>query len=336
MITVGAAVSLRTTLCVLACALSASALGEDPAVEQSAGNADGRAWFERMGTAVETRNYRGKMVHMHNGQLDTLEVVHQFKDGKVYERVTSLNGSGREVIRNGDEVRCTYTDRKQVFVDWGSEQSPLNAVLPLYDKSLDKHYRFDLQPNSGRVAGRLVHTVNIRPLDEFRYGYRLQVDVETAMPLKCELLGEDQRSIEQVMFTSIDFDTPLSAEAFSPLLPTTNFEEVSAAPSNVDVVDVSEASWRAEKLPEGFSLTVVTRHGDRDAGAEHLVYTDGVATISVFAEKRRENIEVIDGPAHIGAANAFGRQFQEFQITVVGEVPTATVELVGNSIRPIR
>jgi sigma-E factor negative regulatory protein RseB len=320
----------------LACALSLSVLAADPAASNADDNLDGRDWFERMGKAVETRNYRGKMVHMHNGQLDMLEVVHQFKNGKVYERVTSLNGSGREVIRKGDDVRCTYTERKQVFVDWGTEQSPLNAVLPLYDQSLEKHYRFDLVPNSGRVAGRAVHTVNIQPLDEFRYGYRLQVDTETAMPLKCELLGEDRRSIEQVMFTSIDFDTPLSADAFSPLLPTTNFEEVSAAPSEADVVDVSEASWQAESLPDGFSLTVVTRHGDSDAGAEHLVYTDGVATISVFAEKRRENIEVIDGAAHIGAANAFGRKLEDFQITVVGEVPTATVELVGKSIRPIR
>lgn len=325
------AASFRTALCALACALTVSALAD-----AQTNDADGRDWFERMGKAVETLNYRGTMVHSHNGQLDTLEVVHQFKEGKVFERVTSLNGSGREVIRKGDDVRCTYTDRKQVFVDWASDESPLNAVLPLYDRSLEKHYRFDLQNDSGRVAGRKVHTVNIRPLDEFRYGYRLQVDAETAMPLKCELIGDDQRSIEQVMFTSIDFETPLSADAFAPLLPTTNFEEVSATPANPNLVDVSEASWQASQLPDGFALTVVTRHGDNKTGAEHLVYTDGVATISVFAERRRENIEVIEGAAHIGAANAFGRQFEDFQITVVGEVPTATVELVGKSVRPAR
>ena len=296
-----------------------------------------REWFERMGQAVETLNYRGRLVHVHDNQLDTLEVVHQLRDGKVYERMTSLNGSGREVIRHGDDVRCTVADRQEVLVDWGSDGSPLASVLPQYDAALEQLYRFDLKADSGRVAGRPVHTLNIEPLDDYRYGYRLQLDTETGMPLKCELLDDRKRSIETVMFTRIDFDTPLSADAFEPVLPTTNYNEVATVPAaGGNVIDAADARFRASQLPNGFKLSLVRRHGETTGGAEHLVYTDGVATISVFAERRRENVEVIDGPANIGVANAYGRRLDDYQITVIGEVPTATVELVGRSIRPAR
>ncbi|MEO1574765.1 MAG: MucB/RseB C-terminal domain-containing protein, partial [Pseudomonadota bacterium] len=268
-----------------------------------------RDWFERMGQAVETLNYRGRLVHQHDGQLDTLEVVHQLRDGKVYERMTSLNGSGREVIRRGDDVRCTVADRQEVLVDWAAEGSPLVAVLPQYDASLEEIYRFDLTPASGRVAGRPVHTLKIDPLDGYRYGYRLQLDSETGMPLKCELVDDQNRSIETVMFTRIEFVDTLAAEVFEPLLPTTNYDEVRpVAAAGGNVIDAKQASFVADQLPSGFSLSIVTRHGDAASGAEHLVYTDGVATISVFAERRRENVEVFDGAANIGVANVFGRR----------------------------
>ncbi|MFK8015105.1 MAG: MucB/RseB C-terminal domain-containing protein [Gammaproteobacteria bacterium] len=312
-----------TALSVLMCALAVPALAAETA----------REWFDRMGKAVETLDYQGTMVHAHNNQLDTLEVVHQLRKGRVYERVTSLNGSGREVIRHGDDVRCTYTDRKQVLVDWGNEQSPLQSVLPAYDESLEKLYRFELRANAGRVAGRPVHEVNVRPLDAYRYGYRLRLDAETAMPLFCELIGDDNQVIESVMFTEIDFAADVPDDAFEPKLSTTNFEEVSAKSASGDVVDNQQARWLASDVPEGFSLSLVTRHGNDENGTEHLVYTDGVASISVFVERHRANVSVIEGIANIGAANAYGRRLDAHHVTVVGEVPTATVELIGKSVR---
>lgn len=292
-----------------------------------------RDWFERMGKAVETLSYHGTMVHGQNNRLDTLEVVHKVEQGRVYERVTSLNGSGREVIRNGDDIRCIYSDRKQVLVDWAGDESPLRSVLPGYDKSLERFYRFELTRDAGRVAGREVHAVDIRPLDGYRYGYRLRLDAETGMPLLCELIGDKDRVIESIMFTQIEYSPDLPDDAFEPRLPTTNFEEVSAASASGNVIDSVESRWRAAQLPDGFTLSVVTRHGDQKDGAEHLVYTDGVASISVFAEKRHDDMDVIDGPANIGAANAFGLAVDNYQITVVGEVPIATVKLVGNGMR---
>ena len=47
-------------------------------------------------------------------------------------------------------------------------------------------------------------------------------------------------------------------------------------------------------------------------------------------------LAISEAVANIGAANAFGLAVEGYQITVVGEVPTATVKRVGSGMRPAR
>ena len=65
---------------------------------------------------------------------------------------------------------------------------------------------------------------------------------------------------------------------------------------------------------------------------EHLVYTDGVASVSVFVEDVGSSKEDLKGPAQIGAANAFTALVDGHQITAVGEVPTDTVRMIARSM----
>jgi len=65
---------------------------------------------------------------------------------------------------------------------------------------------------------------------------------------------------------------------------------------------------------------------------EHLVYTDGLASVSVFIEHLEASGEHQEGTSRMGAVNAFGTMVDSFQVTVVGEVPEATVERIGRSV----
>ena len=69
-----------------------------------------------------------------------------------------------------------------------------------------------------------------------------------------------------------------------------------------------------------------------DRAAEHLVYTDGLAAVSVFVEKARERAPTMETPSGMGALYIFSRPIDSHHITVVGEVPPKTVTLIGNSI----
>ena len=66
-------------------------------------------------------------------------------------------------------------------------------------------------------------------------------------------------------------------------------------------------------------------------GTEHLVFSDGLATVSVYVETVTGDSEPLGGLSSMGAVNAYGAVADGHQITVVGEVPAATVEMMARS-----
>jgi sigma-E factor negative regulatory protein RseB len=67
---------------------------------------------------------------------------------------------------------------------------------------------------------------------------------------------------------------------------------------------------------------------------EHQVYSDGLASVSVYVENRKEGTGSVQGASKIGTANAFSRNIGSKQVTVSGEVPTITVLSIGNAVAP--
>ena len=71
-----------------------------------------------------------------------------------------------------------------------------------------------------------------------------------------------------------------------------------------------------------------------EPGVEHWVYSDGLASVSVYIEQSQGGSqEGYRGMAHRGALNAYGTMVAGHYVTVVGEVPRQTVELIGKSVR---
>ena len=67
---------------------------------------------------------------------------------------------------------------------------------------------------------------------------------------------------------------------------------------------------------------------------QHLVLSDGLASVSVYVESDPQ-AEGLEGGTRIGAVHAAGRRISGHQVTVVGEVPLETVEAVLAGIRRI-
>ncbi|NIW23182.1 MAG: siderophore-interacting protein, partial [Gammaproteobacteria bacterium] len=181
------------------------------------------SWLERMNAAVEELNYRGVFVHMQGDSAETLLIVHVNEDGRVSERIMSLDGAGREIIRDGEAVHCILPDEETVLLEDGSDASPLVAALPNYSAELAAHYEFRLHRRTVRVADRRTQVVSIMPKDNLRYGYRLWLDAETAMPLKSLLLDEKGRTVEQVLFTRIEILDEIPRSELEPTINTEGF-----------------------------------------------------------------------------------------------------------------
>ena len=116
---------------------------------------EARDWLERMNRAVEELNYRGTFVHVHDGtlEMETLHIVHRNADGQSGERIVSVDGAGREFVRQGASVQGIFPDRRVVLFETRSDVSPLVSALPSNPAELEPHYEITLG-GSARVADR--------------------------------------------------------------------------------------------------------------------------------------------------------------------------------------
>jgi sigma-E factor negative regulatory protein RseB len=291
---------------------------------------DARSWLERMNRAVEDLNYRGTFVHVLEGTAETLLIIHRNDGGRIGERIVSLDGVGREIIRQEDQVQCILPDQRVVLLETRKELSPLVSALPSNAAQLEPHYELTLRA-SARVANRPTRVLEIKPQDEFRYGYMLWLDEETAMPLKSQLTDENGEIIEQILFTEIDLVESIPPAALEATIDTTGFTWL-RPPESAPLTE--GIPWRAAQVPGGFKLSVATQ--SRIAGSEypveHLVYSDGLATVSVFIEDPKTKAEVNEGFSRVGSTNAFSLTLRGRKVTAVGEVPRQTVRTIASSL----
>ncbi len=299
---------------------------------------DAREWLSRMEAAVETLNYEGTYVHMSAGTMETLHVIHRVADGVPTERLFSRDQPGREVIRSGQEVTCIFADQKAVLVERRevSASSPLRAVLPELSPRLDKWYEFRVVGRT-RQLDRPAVVVEIRPRDSDRYGHRLWLDENTAMPLKVHLVSESGHPVEALHFVDIELPADIPAERMEPGVSTEGFTWYTTREEGHRAGPEIEPSWRATDLPPGFELSVAHEQvlPGSDHPVEHLVYSDGLASVSVFVEPAGRGDAGMVGPAHIGAAHAYSALVHGHQVTVVGEVPALTARRIALSMSPV-
>ncbi|HET7756565.1 MAG TPA: MucB/RseB C-terminal domain-containing protein [Steroidobacteraceae bacterium] len=292
-------------------------------------------WLARMNRALTTRNYDGTFSHWHAGTVEMLRIIHRVRDGRVAERLVSLDGSGREFIRSGSNLTCYLPDKRLVVVEQRAPQEPLvgfpevdNQSAGLYDISETARTRLNRHDT---------HVITVAPRDEFRYGYRLWIDDATAMPLKTQLCDAHGRVIEQIVFASLALPARIPDSAFRPEVSTAGFEwlrsdaALPAAPS--------PQVWNALKLPPGFRM--MTRQAQMLPGAsdpvDHLVFSDGLASVSVFVESRPDPGGADQAPvvqsARVGSSSAFSTVVDGHKVTAVGEVPPATVRFIASQVK---
>ncbi len=293
---------------------------------------DAQSWLARMSHAVEELSYQGSFVHMQDGNAETLHITHLNDDGRVSERILALDGVAREIIRYEDEVQCILPDQKIVLLEERRDASPLVSALPSYSDELLRHYEFTLH-ETARIVKRQTQIVSIKPKDGFRYGYMLWLDQETAMPLKSQLMDDQGNILEQILFAQLEISDSIPRSALEPTINTEGFT-MFRPPAVADQTEDS-SHLRASRLPDGFELSAATNSpiAGSQYPVEHLVYSDGLATVSVFIEDPKSEPEVAAGHYRVGSANAFSLNLNGRQVTAVGAVPGRTVETIAISLR---
>ncbi|MBT8079209.1 MAG: MucB/RseB C-terminal domain-containing protein [Gammaproteobacteria bacterium] len=287
-------------------------------------------WLEKMSVALAETDFEGTLLRRQNGETEALKLIHKRVDGVINERVVSQEGNGLEIIRVGNEVHCIVPDRKSVLIEHWNDQTTMLPRLPGDADSIGPQYNLAIVREE-RVAGRNAVLLAIRPHDEFRFGHRFWLDEQTAFPLRAELVDGNGVLLEQIKFADISLGSTVPAAALKPSIDLAEFTWYTdrVRPEPVPVA----TDWVCDDLPAGFRI--MSSEQEKLTGSEapvtHIVYGDGLATVSVFIAERRD--EPLSRRHSIGATNTFSADAGEYQVTVVGEVPEVTVRRIALSMR---
>lgn len=289
--------------------------------------------------AARTANYRGVVVYRAGGNIESMRLIHGYAAGLERERVVALTGEPREIIRLDNKVTCLLPKDRKLDLKRPAVKGLLTNVSAESLKALGAWY--ELRDLGGtRIAGRACRGVELAARDGFRYGYEIWADEVTGVPLKVSLVGPGRRALEEVMFIEVEFPASLPDEAFVPALDPSRFKAVTRVEPAMKelsggVADISNFPLRFGALPPGYKVTMrEQRPGNEIRGqVEHLMLSDGLSAVSVFAALNVAPEKAFTGLTQMGAVQAVGRSIGRYHVTVVGETPVATVEAVAAGLR---
>jgi sigma-E factor negative regulatory protein RseB len=313
--------------------LQATPFGVIDATAGEEGGASASDWLVKISNAAHRLNYDGTFVYRLGDQIEVMRIVHKVDGGRVRERLVSLNGAPREIIRDDKAVLCYLSDEKSVAVNHrGIDKQKFPALLPDRLQDLDANYRIELG-RPGRIAGRSAQQVLVQPRDQLRYGYHLWADRDSGLLLKAEILDEQGLPLEQFLFTHLSVGGPIPDSALVADKANTAIKLKWLRGEDGGAETLVESAWTMDSLPKGFRQTgrLHRKVPQRNAIVEHHIFSDGLASVSVFFEKLEKPMPAMEGVSHIGAVHAYGTRVSEYQITAVGEAPAETVTQFAKS-----
>lgn len=326
------AIVLQSKLKYLTTAATAALLLFSASVNADKSTLQAQDLINEMSAAGRQLNYHGVFIYRRGNQMDTMRLIHKAHEGDEVERLISLSGHAREVIRNKKGVTCVFSDNQAVMVEKARPRKFLSGKLPEPIESIAPYYNFSVVAED-RVAGRSAWVVNVIPKDRYRYGYQLAIDKESKLLLKSELKTHTGNTIEQVMYTQLEVEDYIPDELLEPELSGSNFRRFENSYDNT-TTGIQDSSWHVNWMPRGFSMS--DHESQTISGSnmpmDHMIYSDGLAMVSVFIEKLNSAPGKTLGLSHMGGVNAFATFANGYQVTVVGEVPQATVEQMALSV----
>ncbi len=283
--------------------------------------------------AAETVSYQGTFVYSQGRETETMRIFHRRESGGFRERIFSLNGDQSEIVRNGKGVWCYFPQRKEGFFKFRDEETyrmPKMGFVSIPE--LIKYYSITLDRRE-RIANRWTKRLNFRPKDSFRYGLSLWIDEETGLMLRSDLYDQNSEVIDRYMFVDIAMNADIPDANLMPSVAGVDY--VWNFSTGSQLLSAYESTPLTVKMiPDGFKKVRHYRSHHVDGIKEQLVFSDELATVSVFMQTlQSDDVEgLFAGASRLGSVNAYGRVIDGYQITVLGEVPVKTVRAIADSV----
>lgn len=291
-------------------------------------------WLVRMHEAARRRAYTGTFVVLSDGQMASSRIWHVCDGEKQIERVESLTGTPRATFRRNEEV-ITFAPETRVAVT--ERREGLNMfphLLKAPGTSVEQFYAMRHEGRE-RVAGFEADVLLLRPNDRLRHGYRIWSERKTGLVIRLQTLDQDERVLEQAAFSELQLDAPVSMDKLARMMGNTDGYTVRSA-GQIKTTPAAEG-WRLKTQVPGFAWVSCYRRPEAERHTVQWVFTDGLASVSLFLETFDANRHLKEGALSLGATQMLTRRIedarhQRWWLTAVGEVPRRTLEAFAQAV----
>ncbi|MBM3344340.1 MAG: transcriptional regulator, partial [Betaproteobacteria bacterium] len=214
---------------------------------------DALEWLKKIAESSRSVSYSGTFFYQHGNRVETSRVVHYVNAaGGVFERLETLDGLPREIIRANDHVTAYIPDAKAVLVERrGTRQLPV--MLPENLADLTQQYEVSMR-EAGRIAGYDCRWISVTPRDKLRYGRRFCAELSSGLPLRAQVFNERAEVIESFAFSQLTLGARFNRDEVSSryeALAQTQKWRVDRSALNV-TEQAADTGWSASNLPAGF------------------------------------------------------------------------------------
>lgn len=289
-------------------------------------------WLLRMHEASRQRAYIGTFVVSSGSNMSSARIWHVCEGDLQVERVESLSGAPRSTFRRNDQVITFLPDSKTALAEKRESLGLFPDWLKSADSSIEQFY-LAKQTGSERVAGFDADVVVLQPRDSLRFGYRVWSEKKSGLVVKLQTLDVDGHVVEQAAFSELQLDAPVSMGKLTQMMGNTEGYRVER-PELVKTTALAEG-WVLKNPVAGFrpmscyKRLIAAADGSSPESTMQWIFSDGLASVSLFAEAFDRRRHVQEGEMAIGATNTITRRLSDktgdWWLTVVGEVPRQTL-----------
>jgi len=296
---------------------------------------DGLAWLKKMAAASRQLNYSGTIVYQHRNDIETSRVVHYVNPaGGEFEKLETLDGPPREVVRSNDQVICYLPGVKTVLIEERNRSARnFPALVPESLSGITESYTIRKE-HIERIAEYDCQWIALVPRDQLRYGRRFCAELGSGIPLRAHTLNEKGERLESFAFSQLKIGGTFRRERVkSKYADKSRTQNWRVERSGFSGATPGDTGWVLTNPLPGFRKLLEAKRsiGGKSGVVSQIVFSDGLAAVSVFIEPllREQRPPAL---SHQGAVNIYTRPHGTHSVTVLGEAPAATLMHIANSL----
>lgn len=291
--------------------------------------------LQKAAAAARALSYRGIFVCQTGKQTNSVQITHLFDGQNEFARNVVLDGSPREVLSQGGNVVIYNPRNEKIVIEKRRGQNMFPAVLPLNLDSVKESYSLRFSAPE-RVAGRQAQVLVLEPKDALRYSYKFWIDTEYGLLLKSVIFNNRNEIMESIAFNQVELMKTVELDWFKPTID--HNKSYVMEEEQVVVSDDSPVDWEIKELPAGYhkvdQMTRVVQ--GKSSPVTHVIFSDGLASVSLFIEHIAKGVKSKAAPkvvlATTGNTSFYVNVNNGHLVTVVGDVPEATVVQIANAV----